>query len=60
MIKMYWMQYHRSAVSGWQVVTPATQYHQGPAGVAWPSYWHQSVYDQNYVKDAQNIWTTQH
>lgn len=60
MIKMYWMQYHRTAISGWQVVTPGVQYHKYPAGWTWPSYWQQSVYDQNYVDDAQNIWTVQH
>lgn len=60
MIKMYWMQYHRSALSGWQVVTPGVQYHARPAGTTWPTYWKQSIYDQNYVDDAQNIWTITH
>ena len=61
MIKMYWMQYRRTALSGWQVVTPGLQYHKfAPASGPWPTYWKQSVYDQNYVDDAQNIWTTQH
>jgi hypothetical protein len=28
MINMYWMQYRRTALTGWQVVTPGVQYHK--------------------------------
>lgn len=58
---MYWMQYYRQSVGNWQVTTGDVIDHETqPLGLAWPTYWQDQVYDQNYNGDAANWWTTNH
>ena len=61
-IHMYWMQYHRSSISGWQVAEPVTTvgFIQSNFNVSWPSWWWARDYSQNYTNDAQDIWTEAH
>jgi hypothetical protein len=61
-IHMYWMQYHRSSVSGWQVAEPVTTLDiiQSDQTSTWPSWFLSDVYSQNYTNDAQDIWTKLH
>jgi hypothetical protein len=61
-IHMYWMQYHRTSVSGWQVAEPVTTLGiiQSNQTSTWPSWWLVDDYSQNYTNDAQDIWTILH
>jgi len=60
-IKMYWMQYRRNSVTGWQVVTHISAADQDiiEVGVQ-PSWYSFSIFDQNYTKDGVNIFTVDH
>lgn len=61
MLHMYWMQYLRQSIpAGWQVAEPTQTWYLSPPGIAWPTYWDSDNYSQNYVDDAQNIWTQSH
>jgi hypothetical protein len=59
-INMYWMQYLRSSVGSWQVVTDIRAV--GSLGTIGPhpSWYHEPTYSQNFSDDAINIWTELH
>jgi hypothetical protein len=60
-IRMYWMQYLRASVSGWQVVTDISTADEDiiEAGVQ-PSRYSYGIFSQNYTLDGVNIYTVDH
>jgi hypothetical protein len=60
-INMYWMQYLRTSVGSWRVVTDLVQGDDfGEFGDPYPTWYTESVHDQNYTNDAAVIWTEDH
>ena len=66
-LHMYWLQYQRNGSTAWWVAHPIALSRcelyvvTGNCSGGWPSFYHGSVYNQNYTDgDAMNYWTTSH
>ena len=66
-LHMYWLQYLRTGVTGWQVAHPIAREHCELSLLsltctgAWPAHFTGSVYNQNFTDgDAVNFWTNAH
>jgi len=60
-ILMYWMQYFRTSVGSWSVVTDisAADGDIVESG-AQPSWYGYTIFNQNYTADGVNIWSSDH
>ncbi len=62
-IAMYWMQYLRSSVGTWSVVTDISATSNPPDFIevgAQPSWYGYTVFSQNYTLDGIHIWSSDH
>ena len=57
---MYWMQYYDDAVAGWTVIDHNNAMTKSSSTYAWPSFWQDTIYSQNYPNDALNLYTVLH
>ena len=62
-IAMYWMQYYRTSVGAWTVVTDISATQNPPDFVeagSQPSWYGYNIFNQNYILDGVHIWSADH